>query len=87
MKHGNQMNRSKKVHISYRIIPHRIDVEISDEGGGFDPEDVPDCTSVENLERPCGRGLMLMRHYMTHVEFTGPGNIVKMYKVSRNGSK
>lgn len=87
IKHGNQMNRSKKVRISYRVIPDRIDVEISDEGIGFDPEDVPDCTSVENLERPCGRGLMLMRHYMSHVEFHGRGNTVKMFKVSRNGKK
>lgn len=87
IKHGNQMDRSKKVHISYRIIPHRFDIHITDEGIGFDPEDVPDCTSVENLERPCGRGLMLMRHYMSHVEFDGRGNTVKMFKVSRNGKK
>jgi serine/threonine-protein kinase RsbW len=87
IKHGNQMDPAKKVHIAYRIIPHRFDIQITDEGVGFDPEDVPDCTSVENLERPCGRGLMLMRHYMSHVEFGGRGNTVKMFKVSRNGKK
>jgi serine/threonine-protein kinase RsbW len=87
IKHGNQMDRSKKVHISYRLLPDRFEVRISDEGGGFDPGDVPDPTAVENLERPCGRGLMLMRHYMTEVAFTGPGNCVSMSKVFRNNGK
>src|SRR5262249_15467682 len=63
IKHGNQMDRSKKVHISYRFVADRLEIQITDEGPGFDPADVPDPTDVENLERPCGRGLMLMRHY------------------------
>ena len=58
-----------------------------DEGNGFDPGDVPDPTAVENIERPCGRGLMLMRHYMNEVSFNGPGNSVRMAKVLRNGKK
>ena len=40
----------------------------------------------ENLERPCGRGLMLMRHYMTAVHYNGRGNTVTMSKL-RNGTK
>ena len=87
IKHGNQMDRSKKVHISYRLFADRFEVVITDEGTGFDPGDVPDPTAVENLERPCGRGLMLMRHYMTSVEFNASGNSVVMSKVFRNGKK
>jgi serine/threonine-protein kinase RsbW len=86
IKHGNQMDRAKKVHISYRLLPDRFDIHITDEGGGFDPADVPDPTAVENLERPCGRGLMLMRHYMSEVAFTGRGNCVSMCKVFRNAN-
>ena len=48
---------------------------------------MPDPTAVENLERPCGRGLMLMRHYMTEVAYNGRGNAVTMSKVFRNGRK
>jgi serine/threonine-protein kinase RsbW len=81
IKHGNQMDRSKHVHIAYRVTPQRFDVTISDQGPGFDPLDVPDPTSVENLERPCGRGLMLMRHYMTEVLYNQCGNLVSMTKV------
>ncbi|HZY86463.1 MAG TPA: ATP-binding protein [Gemmataceae bacterium] len=84
IKHGNQMDRAKQVRISYRLLSDRFDVHITDEGTGFDPSDVPDPTAVENLERPCGRGLMLMRHYMSEVAFTGRGNCVSMSKVFRN---
>jgi serine/threonine-protein kinase RsbW len=85
IKHGNQMDRAKKVRISCRINVDRFDIHIADEGKGFDPDDVPDPMAVENLERPCGRGLLLIRHYMTEVTFHPPGNRVSMSKV-RNGA-
>jgi serine/threonine-protein kinase RsbW len=90
IKHGNQMDRSKSVRVSYRVLPDRFEVHVTDEGAGFDPCDVPDPTAVENLERPCGRGLMLMRHYMSEVNFSGRGNCVVMSKLLRtpaNGKK
>ncbi len=87
IKHGNQMDRAKKVRVQYRVSPDFFEVRVIDEGGGFDPSDVPDPTAVENLERPCGRGLMLMRHYMTNVVYNHSGNCVAMSKVLRNGKK
>jgi len=84
IKHGNQMDRTKKVHVDFRVNRERIDIRIVDEGKGFLPEDVPDPMAPENLERPCGRGLLLMRHYMTEVSFHPPGNRLHMCKV-RNG--
>jgi len=87
IKHGNQMDRAKKVRVLYRVNADRFEVRVSDEGAGFDPSDVPDPTAVENLERPCGRGLMLMRHYMTEVVYSQSGNCVAMSKVLRNGEK
>jgi serine/threonine-protein kinase RsbW len=92
IKHGNQMDRSKKVHISYCVSPECFEIKITDEGKGFDPEDVPDPMAPENLERPCGRGLLLMRHYMTEVTYHAPGNRLVMSKVRagsplRNGNK
>jgi len=93
IKHGNQMDRSKSVHIAYQVSAERFEIHIADEGPGFDPEDVPDPMAVDNLERPCGRGLLLMRHYMTDVVFHPPGNRISMSKtrnvngVHRNGRK
>ena len=78
IKHGNQMDQSKRVHVRYCIGAKSFAIEIRDEGPGFDPEDVPDPTAPENLERPCGRGLLLMRHYMTECEFLPPGNVCRM---------
>jgi serine/threonine-protein kinase RsbW len=85
IKHGNCFDRTKKVHIAYSVHPERFDVMIRDEGTGFNPEDVPDPTAVENLERPCGRGLMLMRHYMNEVAFSPDGNSVAMTRFRNNG--
>src|SRR5438445_686989 len=69
IKHGNQMDPAKKVFVVYRVTAERFDIRITDEGTGFNPEDVPDPTAIENLERPCGRGLLLMRGFMTEVEY------------------
>ena len=81
IKHGNQMEITKKVIIKYTLDADVFEIMISDEGPGFDPNDVPDPTDIENLERPCGRGLMLMRHYMTEVNYNSSGNSVRMKKV------
>ena len=68
------------------LSPARFEVRITDEGSGFNPDDVPDPTSPENLERPCGRGLLLMRYYMSEVTFHDGGKTIAMAKL-RNGTK
>jgi serine/threonine-protein kinase RsbW len=80
IKHGNGSDPSKKVRIDYCVDTEQVHIRIEDEGPGFNPSDVPDPTDPEYLERPCGRGLMLMRHYMSCVEFSGRGNCVIMLK-------
>lgn len=84
IKHGNQMDPDKRVVVSYQITPERFDVRITDEGPGFNPDDVPDPTDPGNIERPCGRGLLLIRGFMTDVQYHGRGNVVSMSKL-RNG--
>ena len=81
IKHGNQMDKGKKVHVRFRVLPDRFDIGITDEGPGYDPGDVPDPLADENLERPCGRGLFLMQYYMTEVTVHPPGNRLTMSKV------
>jgi serine/threonine-protein kinase RsbW len=86
IKHGNQLDADKHVTIWYSVTGERFDVRITDEGPGFNPADVPDPTAPENLERPCGRGLLLIRNFMTEVAYQGRGNVVAMSKL-RNGSE
>jgi len=75
-KHGNGGDESKTVSVQYRIDNQEFFIRIEDEGPGFNPDEVPDPTQLENLEKPSGRGLFLMRTYMGEVRFLG--NAVEM---------
>ena len=81
IKHGNQLDPDKYVEVSFQVTCERFDIRIVDEGPGFNPEDVPDPTAIENIERPCGRGLLLIRGFMNEVQYHGRGNIVTMIKL------
>jgi serine/threonine-protein kinase RsbW len=90
IKHGNQLDQSKRVAVSYKVTGELFEVHIRDEGPGFNPDDVPNPMDPENLERPCGRGLFLMRHFMNLVVIHPPGNavsLVKMRGVAANGKQ
>jgi len=76
--HGNGDDPGRRVTIEYAADAERVVIDVQDEGLGFDPRSVPDPTRPENLDIPAGRGIMLMRHYMSEVEFTVPGNRVRM---------
>lgn len=81
IKHGNQMDPRKTVRICCEIDETRVCVAIEDQGPGFNPADIPDPTAIENLEKPGGRGIMLMRAFMTRVEYVGRGNQVLLEKL------
>ena len=86
IKHGNEEDPAKRVHVLIEVSDDQVVVQIADEGSGFDPDDVPDPTLEENLEIPSGRGVMLMRSFMTRVEYNDVGNRVRMEK-SRSASE
>jgi serine/threonine-protein kinase RsbW len=83
MKHGNKMDPSRCVRVEYRVLPAQVEIRVADEGEGFDPGRVPDPTCDENLAKPCGRGIMLMRCYMDEVAYAGNGREVHMVKYRR----
>ena len=80
IKHGNAYDPAKTVQVTFAVTPQQVDISITDEGQGFDPARVPDPTCDENLEKPCGRGIMLMRAYMDEVHYNPCGNQVRMVK-------
>jgi len=86
IKHGNQNVRTKSVCVEFDVNSDRVEIQVTDEGDGFRPGDVPDPTADENLERPSGRGVMLMRVYMDEVEFNDRGNAVRMVKRNTRGA-
>lgn len=81
IKHGNGMDPNKTVRIACRVDQLKIRVEIEDQGTGFQLEEIPDPTADENLERPCGRGIMLMRAFMSLIEYNEIGNRVVLEKL------
>ena len=78
--HGNQLDPAKQVHVISSLSETLLRIEIADEGDGFDPGSVPDPTDPENLEADSGRGIMLMRNFMSRVDFSQTGNRVIMEK-------
>ncbi len=74
------------VRLDYNVDRSRVDLAVEDQGPGFNPQDVPDPTLDQNLEVPTGRGIMLMRAYMSRVEFNERGNRVSMVYERAPGS-
>jgi CheY-like chemotaxis protein len=70
----------RKIYAEALLTPDECRFVIRDEGPGFDPNTLPDATDPANLERPCGRGLLLMRTFMDEVHFNGRGNEVTLVK-------
>jgi len=80
IKHGNRLDTRKQVHVICRMSPELVRIEIADEGSGFDPSKVPDPTDPEHLEHPSGRGIVLMRNFMSRIEYNDVGNCVTLEK-------
>lgn len=80
IRHGNEMDPDKEVKVSYSVDCEKFEVWIEDEGPGFDPNSIPDPRCGDNLYKPNGRGLLLMRSYMDVVEHDQRGNRVHMVR-------
>lgn len=85
IEHGNKCDSEKKVAVAYVVDPRKAEITVGDEGHGFDPDCVPDCTAGDNLSKPRGRGIALMRGFMDIVEFGGRGSTVRLAKFNTAG--
>lgn len=70
----------RRVRLEVSIDVTEVVFSIEDEGPGFDPSGLPDPLDLSNLEKPSGRGLMLIRTFMDEVVFEGRGNRIRMVK-------
>lgn len=78
MIHGNCNDKSKCVQVQLRKKNNIIAFLVSDEGGGFDFDNLPDPTSPENLLKIGGRGVFLMRQLSDAVSFYDNGSTVEI---------
>lgn len=77
-KHGNKEDPQKTTTLSWQVSLDRLVIEVEDQGEGFDPDSLPDPTAPEYLERPHGRGVMLIRAYMSSAEYHNGGRKLRM---------
>jgi serine/threonine-protein kinase RsbW len=82
IKHGDGNDPGKRVSVRYAVSGAKCVVIICDQGLGFNPDEVPDCTAAERLPLPNGRGIMLMRAYMDEVAYRQGGT--EIYLMKRN---
>lgn len=78
IKHGSQNDSSKNVFLTLSLDESTIKFRIEDAGSGFDFHDLPDPTSPENIEKPGGRGIFLMKHLSDEVDFKEGGRVVEL---------
>ncbi len=78
IKHGNRGDSGKNVSLALSLEEGMIKFRVEDEGHGFDFHNLPDPTSPENIEKPGGRGIFLMKHLADEVDFTEQGKVVEL---------
>jgi serine/threonine-protein kinase RsbW len=84
VRHGNGGDPTKQVGFVCRLADDRVRIEISNQGPGFDPEGIPDPTRPDRLLMPGGRGLALIRGFMSTVEYHDHGRRVVLERVRQN---
>jgi serine/threonine-protein kinase RsbW len=74
--HGNGYDAEKKVIINFDFSEPVLKIRVSDEGNGFDFDNLPDPTEPEYLDKPCGRGVFLIKRLADNVDFDKAGSTV-----------
>lgn len=78
--HGNKENPDKKVYVNLEVIEDkRLIFTISDEGDGFDFNNLPDPTAPENLENLTGRGVFIIKRLADQCIFNSKGSELELH--------
>jgi serine/threonine-protein kinase RsbW len=75
--HGNQYDADKKVIINFDFAEPVLKIRVTDEGKGFDFDNLPDPTEPEFIDKPCGRGVFLIKRLADKVDFDKAGSTVQ----------
>ena len=80
--HGHQGDESCDIEVQWKVDNKSVEITITDQGRGYDPDMVPDPTADENLTLPSGRGVAMMRAFMDEVDINEKGNTVTMKRLA-----
>jgi len=78
IKHGSNSDSARNVNLSLLVEGDTLKFRVEDQGLGFDYLHLPDPTAPENLEKPGGRGIFLMKHLADDVSFLDGGRVVEL---------
>jgi serine/threonine-protein kinase RsbW len=76
--HGNKSQAAKTVKVNAEKVNGHVVFSVLDEGEGFDFDNLPDPTAPENIEKPDGRGIFLMKNLSDEVSFDENGSKVSI---------
>jgi serine/threonine-protein kinase RsbW len=83
--HGNKNDPTKQVSLDIDYRNHHVTLEVQDEGSGFDLQTLPDPLLPENLLKPSGRGIHIMKSLMDSVDFDFTPNGTRVIMESKTG--
>ncbi|MTI30292.1 ATP-binding protein, partial [Xanthovirga aplysinae] len=75
---GNKGNKSKNVVLSLNVDDSSVRFIVEDKGDGFEYDKLPDPTAPQNIDKPGGRGIFLMKHLADEVHFKNNGSLVEL---------
>lgn len=78
LQHGNKANPDTNIEVTFKVKDDTLFFTVKDQGKGFDPNTLPDPTDPQNIEKPTGRGIFLMKHLCDNVTFEDKGTKVIM---------
>jgi serine/threonine-protein kinase RsbW len=78
IRHGCNLDASKNIVLSLSLQENVLTFRIQDAGTGFNYDAIPDPTAPENIEKPSGRGIFLMKHLADEVNFLNNGSVVEL---------
>lgn len=80
VKHGNKMDKEKNIFLKIKKTDSHLDIEVRDQGQGFDYRKIPSPTDKKNLDKTHGRGIFLIKNLMDNVQFFDGGRKIKMIR-------
>jgi CheY-like chemotaxis protein len=72
--------KDRSIRVETLLSREQLSITVRDQGRGFDPRSLPDLGDLQNLDQPCGRGIVLMRTFMDEVTYNERGNSVTLVK-------
>ena len=88
IKHGNREDPGKLVTVEFAFTPidepAQLVVRVTDQGDGFDPQEIADPLAPENILKSSGRGIFFMRSFMDDVQLSrAPGGGMEVCMVKK----